>query len=144
MPNQELGGSLRLLVGVGAIEGAAGVALAAVAAHAVPSQALGSAATLLMAHAGIVVGLALIAARSHRRLARLLTVPAALIALGAGTFGLAVALRVLGGIAPPTGMAPVGGTLTILGWLALLGPVLFGGRTGEGKRKGAEGRASRS
>lgn len=126
--NQGLGGVLRLLVAVGAIEGAAGVALAAVSAHAVPSEALGSAATLLMAHAGIVVALALIAARSNRTLARLLYLPAALIALGVGLFAVAIAMQVLGGMTPPRGMAPLGGTISIVGWLTLLGPALLGRR----------------
>lgn len=129
-PEQGLAGASRLLVGVGAIEGAAGVALAAVSAHAVPSEALGNASTLLMAHAGVVAALALVAARSAPRLGRLLRLPAMLIALGVGLFATAIALRVLGGITPPTGMAPLGGSITILGWLTLLGPALFGGRKG--------------
>lgn len=128
-PEQGLGGFSRLLVGVGALEGAAGVALAAVSAHAVRSEALGSAATLLMVHAGVVAALALLAARSGR-LGRLLRLPAALIALGAGLFAAAIGLRVLGGVAPPAGMAPLGGTITIVGWLTLLLPALLPGRKG--------------
>ncbi|HEY4547491.1 MAG TPA: hypothetical protein VIG90_13850 [Pedomonas sp.] len=127
-PEQGLAGLSRVLVGVGAVEGAAGVALAAVSAHAIPSEALGSAATLLMAHAGIVVALALIAARSGRRMGRFLRLPAALIALGVGLFATAIGLRVLGGVVPPTGMAPLGGSITIAGWLTLLIPALLPGR----------------
>lgn len=129
-PEQELAGTSRLLVGVGAIEGAAGVALAAVSAHAVPSEALGNASTMLMAHAGVVAALALISGYASPRLARLLRLPAALIALGVALFATAIALRVLGGITPPTGMAPLGGSITIIGWLTLLGPALLGGRKG--------------
>ena len=128
--NQGFGAASRLLVAVGAIEGAAGVALAALSAHAVPSEALGSAAAWLMAHAGLVVALALIAARSRRKLARLLQLPAALIALGVGLFAVAISARVLGGLTPPTGIAPIGGTLTMIGWLTLLGPALLPGRKG--------------
>ena len=117
----------RLLMAVGAVEGAAGVALAAVAAHAVPSEALGNAATLLMVHAGMVVALALLAGHIGRR-AWMLRLPAAVIALGAGLFGAAVAVRVLAAPDALGGVAPVGGTLTILGWLALLTPALFAGR----------------
>lgn len=128
--NQGFGGASRLLAAVGAVEGATGVALAALSAHAVPSEALGSAAMMLMAHAGLVVALALISARSTPQLGRLLRLPAALIALGVGLFAAAIALRVLGGIAPPRGMAPVGGTLTMIGWLTLLAPALWAGRRG--------------
>lgn len=128
--NQRLGGASRVLVAVGAVEGAAGVALAALSAHAVPSEALSSAAMMLMAHAGLVVALALLAARSNRKLAWLLRLPAALIALGVGLFAAAIAMRVLGGVTPPRGMAPVGGTLTMIGWLTLLAPALLPGRRG--------------
>lgn len=123
-----LTGLKRLLVAAGAVEGAAGVALAAVAAHAMPSQALENAATMLMVHAGVVAGLALLAAHTGARLARLLCLPAALLALGAGLFAAAVTVRVLAGPGMFGGMAPVGGSLTILGWLALL-PAALSGRT---------------
>lgn len=127
---QGLGGVSRLLAVVGAIEGAAGVALAAASAHAIPSEALGSAGTLLMAHAGVVAALALIAGRSEPRLGRFLRLSAGLIALGVGLFAMAICLRVLGGVAPPKGMAPVGGTVTMIGWLSLLIPALLPGRKG--------------
>ena len=127
---QGLAGLSRLLAGVGALEGAAGVALAAASAHAIPSEALGSAATLLMAHAGIVVALALIAGHCEQRLGRLLRLSAGLIGLGVGLFAVAICLRVLGGVAPPRGMAPLGGTMTMIGWLSLLVPVLLPGRKG--------------
>ncbi|MGK2284793.1 hypothetical protein [Pedomonas sp. V897] len=123
----------RLLATVGALEGAAGVALAAVSAHAVPSPALGNAATLLMAHAGVVVALALIAAHAERRLARLLCLPAAILALGAGLFATAVAVRVLAAPEALRGVAPIGGSLTILGWLSLL-PAALLGRTRQGPK----------
>ena len=127
---QGLAGLSRLLVAVGAIEGAAGVAFAAVSAHAVPSEALGSAATLLMVHAGVVAGLALISTRCEVRLGRLLRLPAALIALGVALFALSIALRVLAGVALPTGVAPLGGSITIVGWLTLLIPAVLSGEKG--------------
>lgn len=122
-----LSAASRLLVAVGALEGAAGVALAAVAAHAVRSEALGNAATLLMAHGGVVAALALLAGLLGRR-GWMLRLPVAVIALGAGLFGTAVAVRVLAAPDALGGVAPIGGTLTILGWLGLLIPALFAGR----------------
>src|SRR5690606_42129345 len=99
-------------------------------AHAHSSEARCSAAMMQRSHAGLVVALALISARSAPQLGRLLRLPAALIALGVELFAAAIALRVLGGIASPRGMAPVGGTLTMIGWLTLLAPALWPGRRG--------------
>ena len=56
-------GSLTLLAGAG-LTGAAGVALAAVAAHKVDSPALATAAMMLMVHAAAVLALAAVAMRS--------------------------------------------------------------------------------
>ena len=99
------------------LTGAAGVALAAVAAHAVQTPGLASAAQMLILHAAAVVGIvALSTSRGNPRL--LLAVATAMLA-GALLFGGDVALLNLGGRRLFPYAAPTGGSTMIASWLAL-------------------------
>ncbi len=110
-PRAELG----LAIAAGLL-GAAGVALAAVAAHRVPTPALASAAQMLMVHAVAVLAIAAWAVRSvsaggwWRAAARVML-------LGVALFAGDVALRgfEVGSLFPMA--APTGGSLTILAWV---------------------------
>jgi uncharacterized membrane protein YgdD (TMEM256/DUF423 family) len=98
--------------------GAAGVVLAAAAAHAKPGMGLGGAAQMLLFHAVATLGAA--ALLDPGRLWR----PAALIAvagwlIGALLFSGDVALRAFAGHRLFPMAAPTGGTILILAWLAL-------------------------
>lgn len=119
----------RLLLAFGALEGAAGVMLAALAAHAIQSGALASASIMLILHAGVVVALALAAAQFDGRLRRLLVVSASIMAAGAGLFAMAVTAAVQGHGSGAVSLAPFGGMLMIVGWFSLLLPVFIGGRS---------------
>jgi uncharacterized membrane protein YgdD (TMEM256/DUF423 family) len=97
--------------------GAAGVALAAAAAHAAPGQGLDSAAYLLLIHAVALLG---VSANAPQSLS-----PTSAIVVGAGfivgcvLFSGDVALRVLAGHRLFPMAAPTGGTLLIGTWLVL-------------------------
>ena len=97
--------------------GAAGVALAAAAAHAAPGQGLDAAAWLLLIHAAALPG---IAANTPQTLG---TASAALVGAGfiagCALFSGDVALKVLAGHRLFPMAAPTGGTILILSWLAL-------------------------
>jgi uncharacterized membrane protein YgdD (TMEM256/DUF423 family) len=103
--------------------GAAGVALAAAAAHAAPGQGLDAAAWLLLIHAAALLG---IAANTPQNLG---ATSAALVGAGfiAGCvlFSGDVALKVLAGHRLFPMAAPTGGTILILSWLALAVFALF-------------------
>ncbi|WP_036306437.1 DUF423 domain-containing protein [Methylopila sp. 73B] len=115
--------SALLLVIFAGLYGAAGVALAAVAAHRVDSPLLGTASNFLMLNAAALVALAA-AAQVFAAGARL-TVPAWAIALGTLLFCGDLTLRALNGASPSPMAAPTGGTLIILGWLGVaIGAVL--------------------
>jgi uncharacterized membrane protein YgdD (TMEM256/DUF423 family) len=96
--------------------GAAGVTLAAVAAHRVPTPAMASAAQMLMVHAVAVLAISAWAVRSAlaggwwRTAARVML-------LGVTLFSGDIALRgfEVGQLFPMA--APVGGSLTILSWV---------------------------
>jgi uncharacterized membrane protein YgdD (TMEM256/DUF423 family) len=113
----------RLLIGVGALAGAAAVALAAARAHlfaprlgAAELAMLDSALAIMAMHALALLAAALLLARWGGAALRL-----AGVAFMAGTplFCGAVLLRALAGISLGP-VAPLGGSLLILGWLALL------------------------
>lgn len=106
-----------LLILFAGLFGAAGVALAAVAAHRVDSPLLGTASNFLMLNAAALVALAA-AARAFAAGARLV-VPAWGIALGTLLFCGDLTLRALNGGSPWPMAAPTGGTLMILGWLSV-------------------------
>lgn len=108
--------ALTLQVAAG-LTGAAGVALAAVAAHKVPTPGLASAAQMLILHAAAVVGIvALAGTRGHPRL---LLVIASVMLAGAMLFGGDVAMLNLAGGRLFPYAAPTGGSTMIASWLAL-------------------------
>jgi uncharacterized membrane protein YgdD (TMEM256/DUF423 family) len=98
--------------------GAAGVMLAAAAAHAAPGAGLDSAAYLLLFHAVAVLGAAALARQG------LLWAPAALAAmagfvLGGALFASDVSMRAFAGHRLFPMAAPAGGTILIIAWLVL-------------------------
>jgi uncharacterized membrane protein YgdD (TMEM256/DUF423 family) len=96
--------------------GAAGVALAAVAAHRLPTPAMASAAQMLMVHAVAVLAISAWAARSAHA-AGWWRVAARVMLLGVALFAGDIALRgfEVGQLFPMA--APTGGTLTIFAWV---------------------------
>jgi uncharacterized membrane protein YgdD (TMEM256/DUF423 family) len=110
-PRADLG-----IAAAASLMGAAGVALAAVAAHRVPTPAMASAAQMLMVHAVAVLAIASWAVRSPsaggwwRGAARAML-------LGVALFAGDIALRGFeaGSLFPMA--APIGGSLTILAWV---------------------------
>lgn len=96
--------------------GAAGVALAAVAAHRVLTPAMASAAQMLMIHAVAVLAIAGWAARSAGA-AGWWRVAARVMLLGVALFSGDIALKGLeiGQLFPMA--APIGGSLTIFAWI---------------------------
>lgn len=110
--------TLQFFVLVAGVMGAAGVALAAAAAHAAPGAGLDSAAQILMVHAAALLGgtAAVAAGLTFRPLAL-----AALIGFVLGTVFFAgdIALRTFVGNRLFPMAAPTGGTLLILSWLTL-------------------------
>ncbi|MGE0052782.1 MAG: DUF423 domain-containing protein [Hyphomicrobium sp.] len=110
-------GCLALIVGAGLI-GAAGVALAAVAAHKIDSPALVTASSMLIIHAAAVVAIATVAAAlPGYGFVTAGTVMLAAVSLFSGD----VALHVTTGSHLFPFAAPTGGSLTILSWLAVAG-----------------------
>jgi len=109
-----------LILFVSGLMGAAGVALAAAASHGGDTLFLGSASTMCLAHAPVLLGLYL--GQKHVRTATL----AGLI-LGLGTIVFAgdlVARHYLGNRLFPFA-APFGGTMMMLGWLVIAAGAFF-------------------
>ena len=110
--------TLQFFVLVAGVMGAAGVALAAAAAHAAPGAGLDSAAQILMVHAAALLGgsAAVAAGLTVRPLAL-----AALIGFVLGTVFFAgdIALRAFVGNRLFPMAAPTGGSILILSWIAL-------------------------
>ncbi|MEQ1578927.1 MAG: DUF423 domain-containing protein [Hyphomicrobium sp.] len=106
-----------LLVAAAAILGAAGVSLAAVAAHRVESPALATAASMLMIHAGAGIGIAGFSAKSQRPNWWSIVVAAMLasVALFSGD----IAFNTLAGVHLFPMAAPTGGSLLIGSWMAV-------------------------
>ena len=102
-----------LLTSVAALQGAAGVSLAAAAAHVDANPLLATASQFLMIHAA--AGLALAARAADPELARPRLFAAAALALQAGVtlFSADLGTRLF------PFAAPMGGSLTILAWTAL-------------------------
>jgi uncharacterized membrane protein YgdD (TMEM256/DUF423 family) len=96
--------------------GAAGVTLAAVAAHRVPTPAMASAAQMLMVHAVAVLAISAWAVRSEYAAGWWRTA-ARVMLLGVALFSGDIALRgfEVGRLFPMA--APVGGSLTIFSWV---------------------------
>lgn len=110
-PRADLG-----IAAAAALMGAAGVTLAAVAAHKVPTPAMATAAQMLMVHAVAVLAVAAWAVRSvtaggwWRAAARMMLFGVALFAGDIALKGFEV-----GQLFPMA--APIGGSLTILAWV---------------------------
>jgi uncharacterized membrane protein YgdD (TMEM256/DUF423 family) len=106
------------LLVLASLMGAAGVVLAAAAAHAAPGAGLDSAAYLLLFHAVAVLGAAALVQQG------LLWPPAALVAmtgyvLGGVLFAGDVSMRAFAGHRLFPMAAPTGGTILIVSWLVL-------------------------
>jgi uncharacterized membrane protein YgdD (TMEM256/DUF423 family) len=110
-PRADLG----LAVAAG-LMGAAGVGLAAIAAHRLPTPALASAAQMLMVHAVAVLAVSAWAVRSVHA-AGWWRVAARVMLLGVALFAGDVALRAFEAGQLFARAAPIGGSLTILSWL---------------------------
>lgn len=110
-PRADLG----LAVAAG-LMGAAGVALAAVAAHRLPTPALASAAQMLMVHSVAVLAVSAWAVRSVHA-AGWWRVAARVMLLGVALFAGDVALRAFEAGQLFAKAAPIGGSLTIVSWL---------------------------
>lgn len=99
------------------LAGAAGVALAAMAAHGEDVAALSTPAQFLILHASAAataIGLA-----AHASRGCVLLAAAGVLLVGATVFSGAIAMRVLSGAPPFPMAAPIGGTTMIIGWLLL-------------------------
>jgi uncharacterized membrane protein YgdD (TMEM256/DUF423 family) len=97
------------------LAGAAGVGLAAAAAHKVDSPALASSATLLTLHAAASVGIIAVATRAAWR--KLWGATALLMLFAASLFTGEIAYHTSTSDAAYQMLAPVGGSLMILSWL---------------------------
>lgn len=107
-----------IIATIAALHGAAGVALAAAAAHVDANPLLATASQFLMIHAGAGLGLSALAGNKPL-FPRLLTIAAFALQAGVTLFSADLAARVyLGGKLFPFA-APTGGSLTIAAWLAL-------------------------
>jgi uncharacterized membrane protein YgdD (TMEM256/DUF423 family) len=103
-----------LILFVSGLMGAAGVALAAASSHGGDTVFLGSASTMCLAHAPVLLALYV----GHRSF-RTATVAAAILGLGTIVFaGDLVSRHYLGDRLFPMA-APLGGTMMMLGWLVV-------------------------
>jgi uncharacterized membrane protein YgdD (TMEM256/DUF423 family) len=109
--------STTLLIAIAGLLGAAGVSLAAIAAHVADSTAIRAAAELAMVHAAAVVGL--VAISHHRPKSSAWLAVAGAMLTGAVMFTSSVALATLADFRPIPALAPIGGTLTIISWVAV-------------------------
>ena len=106
-----------LILAWAGLAGAAGVALAAVAAHQVDSPALATAATMLTLHAAAALGVIAVGMRMPRQ--RLWNAAAVLMLAAASLFSGEIAFHTLTGNASLQMLAPTGGTMMIVSWLAV-------------------------
>jgi uncharacterized membrane protein YgdD (TMEM256/DUF423 family) len=111
-------GAAYLIAMIAALQGAAGVSLAAAAAHIEQSALLASASSFLMFHAAAGLGLAALAA-ALREPSRFLVVLTLALQGGVTLFSFDIALRALGPGRLFPYAAPIGGSLTIAAWAAL-------------------------
>jgi uncharacterized membrane protein YgdD (TMEM256/DUF423 family) len=110
--------AMTILIMLAALMGAAGVILAAAAAHAAPGTGLDSAAYMLLFHAAAVLGgAALLQQGQLWRLPALVALAGWV--LGGILFSGDVALRAFAGHRLFPMAAPTGGTILILAWLVL-------------------------
>ncbi|HXE02236.1 MAG TPA: DUF423 domain-containing protein [Hyphomicrobium sp.] len=108
-----------LILAWAGVAGAAGVALAAVAAHKVESPALATAAMMLTIHAAAAVGIIALAMRTERE--KLWQAAAVLMLAAASLFSGDIALHTLSGTHVFPMAAPTGGSLLIASWLIVAG-----------------------
>ncbi|WP_315837074.1 DUF423 domain-containing protein [Bradyrhizobium prioriisuperbiae] len=121
-------GFLRALVVVAGLFGAAGVVLAALSAHQPDATRLGSASTMLLFHATVIIGTVLLIERGLvQRVVGLLA--AAGFVVGAGLFSGDLVLRQFAGHSLFPMAAPTGGTLLIVGWLVLAVAAVWPGKS---------------
>ncbi len=107
-----------IIATVAALQGAAGVSLAAAAAHVDANPLLATASQFLMIHAAAGLGLSALV-RGRAPISRLLAGASLALQAGVTLFVADLAARVyLGGKLFPFA-APIGGSLTILAWLTL-------------------------
>jgi len=118
----------RVVLAAGGLAGAAGVTLAAIAAHR-GGPNLAVAAQMLLVHAAALPALAA-AAATVAGWPRITLAGAGLAGLGAALFAGTLTLGDLAGIRPFPMAAPTGGTLMILGWLVAAAGA-FGTRRGD-------------
>jgi len=109
---------LRALIVVAGLYGAAGVALAAAAAHVADAGRLGPASSMLLVHACAIAAAVLLAERglTHRLIGPAATVG---FALGTALFAGDLALRQFAGHSLFPMAAPTGGSVLIGSWLLL-------------------------
>jgi uncharacterized membrane protein YgdD (TMEM256/DUF423 family) len=110
--------AVTILIALAGLMGAAGVALAAVAAHLAPGAGLDSAAYMLLFHAAAVLGGAALVQQNVPWRPLALIVLAAWV-LGTGLFSGDIAIRALAGHRLFPMAAPTGGVLLIGAWLGL-------------------------
>lgn len=118
-PESAPSGALFVVLVLAALAGAAGVGLAATAAHRVESAALATAATMLMIHAGVVVGLVSIGLRMAAPGAWAFV--AGLMLAAVSLFSGDIALNTLAGRHLFPMAAPIGGSLLIASWIVVAG-----------------------
>ncbi len=111
--------ALLVILMLAALAGAAGVGLAATAAHRIESPALATAATMLMIHA--VGGVALIAIAQRAVSSRAWVLVAGLMLASVSLFSGDIALNTIAGFHLFPRAAPIGGSLLIVSWLVAAG-----------------------
>ena len=122
-------GILRLAAVLAGLIGAAGVVLAAAAAHQGDATRLGPASNMLLFHAPAIVAAALLTGHGIAQRHLGLTATFGLI-VGAALFSGDLALRHYAGNALFPMAAPIGGTLLILSWLVLAAAAAWPCRAG--------------
>ncbi len=110
--------AFKVLTALAGLMGAAGVVLAAMAAHQAGGERLGPASSILLFHASAIIGAVLLAERSlaQRHLGLLAAIG---LVIGAGLFSGELALRTFTGASLFPMAAPTGGTILIGSWVAL-------------------------
>ncbi|NVN85538.1 MAG: DUF423 domain-containing protein [Rhodopseudomonas sp.] len=115
---------VRILIVIAGLFGAAGVALAAVAAHQADAARLGPASSMLLFHASAILAATLLCERGL--IGRIPGLVAAFgLAIGVALFAGDLTLRHVAGHALFPMAAPTGGTLLIASWLVLAGAALW-------------------
>ena len=100
------------------LNGAGGIILAAIAAHAVPDPRLHTATNFLLLHAAATLAVCAFSLAAPRRAAWFLAA-AGLFISGSLLFAGDISARVLAGSRLFPGAAPLGGTVLLLGWVLI-------------------------